>query len=172
MSTLCESSVWLPFVRVQEVVFVCACKRGWKSYDMWQLVGWCQWGRMERRGKGLLPQQHRAGVADGRVAWCSCQLRQWKLWRNNTNDSVLLLWLWTTGLRKYTLHQRDVWAISDDNKRLLHFFNTHKPFSFHPLLRPRSLKTAIAPEGFWLQTKGLLPWSRRRRCCCCSCRVG
>lgn len=38
-------------------------------------------------------------MADGRVAWSSCQLRQWELQRNNANDSLLLLWLGTTGLR-------------------------------------------------------------------------
>lgn len=82
-------------------VFLCLCVsvRGWKSYDMWQLVGWCQWGRMEQRRKRLLPWQRWAGVADGRVAWSSCQLRQRELQRNNANDSLLLLWLWTMALR-------------------------------------------------------------------------
>lgn len=62
-------------------VCMCVSVRGWKSYDMWQLVGRCQRGRMEQRRKRLLPQQRWAGVADGRVAWSSCQLRQWELQR-------------------------------------------------------------------------------------------
>lgn len=87
-------------------------ERGWKSYDMWQLVGWCQWGRMEQRRKRLLPRQRRAGVADGRVAWSSCQLRQWELRRNNANDSLLLLWLWATGLRNI-LYTRETHVLSE-----------------------------------------------------------
>lgn len=87
------------YVCVVLCVCVCVSVRGWKSYDMWQLVGRCQRGRMEQRRKRLLPWQRWAGVADGRVAWSSCQLRQWELQRNNANDSLLLLWLWTTGIR-------------------------------------------------------------------------
>lgn len=126
------------YVCVQSYECVCVSVRGWKSYDMWQLVGRCQRGRMEQRRKWLLPWQRRAGVADGRVAWSSCQLRQWELQRNNTNDLLLLLWLWTTGL---ILYARETHVPSQmttkDHYTLLALispshstcFSTHDPFN-------------------------------------------
>lgn len=146
---------------------VCVSVRGWKSYDMWQLVGRCQRGRMEQRRKRLLPRQRGAGVADGRVAWSSCQLRQRELRRNNANDSLLLLWLWTTGLRNIVYasetHVPSLMTTADHYTAVAPL----NPVSLHPLLHPRPLSAVIpqqvkfktvcllpsASEVFWLETK-------------------
>ncbi len=64
------------------VEWVSVC--GWKTYDMWQLVGRCHRGGRKQRGELLLPwRPHR--VAHGRVAWSRNQLREREL-NNRTRE--------------------------------------------------------------------------------------
>ena len=90
MSAKVLKGVWVCMC-VCVCVCVCVWIRGWISYHIWQLVGQCRRGRMELRRKWLLPWQCRARVADGWVARSCCQLKQWELWRNNGNHSLLVV---------------------------------------------------------------------------------
>lgn len=86
ISVLCfkwEEHIYLLCVRV-DCVCVCVCICGWKTYDMWQLVGRCHRGGRKQRGELLLPwRPHR--VAHGRVAWSRNQLREKQL-NNRTRE--------------------------------------------------------------------------------------
>lgn len=145
---------------------VCACVcvwiRGWISYDMWQLVGQCQRGRLKLRRKWLLPWRCRAEVADGRVARSCCQLKQWELERNNGNHSLLLV-LGEEG-RRHTPDGRDTCRLRCQRQGitlLLHFppichlhagcIENRRPFFLTEIAARISLSVRIQSSPAWWQ---------------------